>query len=163
MSLGPLDWLLLFSGLVLVFAVYFRWKAGFRGGETLSRDDVTLRSERYGLVGRPDRIVKKGGRLVVEDKKSGTRLYDSHRAQMGVYLLLAEEHYGERPSHAVVVMGDGRREKIKNTKALRKKVLDTVASIREAREDLERELLANASPGKCRRCAQRSNCNQRAG
>ena len=148
---------------ILFFAVFFRRRSGFRAGRTLSRDDVMLRSERHRLHGRPDRIVRRGKHLIIEDKKSGRRVYPSHRVQTGVYLLLTEEHYGERPAYAVVVLGNGRRVKVKNTSALRREVLDIVSSIRTAREHASKELLATASPGKCRGCAQRSNCNQRAG
>jgi len=151
------------GAILLVFATYFRHRAGFRWGRTLSRDNVTLRSERYRLVGRPDRIVRRGNRLIVEDRKSANRVQDSHRMQMGVYLLLAEEHYGVRPSHAVVVLRDGRRVKVKNTKALKGQVLEIVRAIRASRQNISRELRATGSPSKCRRCAQRQNCNQRVG
>jgi len=141
----------------------FRMKAGlgFGFGTTISHDNVTLRSQRDRLVGRPDRILVRGESLIIEDKKSARRLHDSHRAQMGVYMLLAEEHYGIRPLHAVVVLGDGSRKKVKNTMALRSQVLEVARQIREARKDVSTELSANASKPKCRSCSQRANCNQR--
>lgn len=160
MNLGA--WVLV-TGLVLFFAIYFRRRAGFRSGETLSHDNVTLRSERLGLIGRPDRIVRRGGKIIVEDKKSAMRLYDSQRAQMGVYMLLVEEHYGQKPSHAVVVLRDGRREVVKNTKALQRMVLNAVEGIREGRMELNKELRVRPSAAKCRGCGQRENCNQRVG
>ena len=154
---------LVIAGVVLFLGVYIRRRAGFGIGETISNDNVTLRSEKLGLMGRPDRIVRRGRKIIVEDMKSATRLYDSHRAQMGVYLLLVEEHYGQRPSHAVIVFKDGRRHKIKNTRALRSMVLKAVKRIKKARADLDRELRARPAPGKCRSCGQRENCKQRVG
>ena len=142
-------------------AVWYRRQAGFGRGHTISHDNLTLRSKRYGLIGRPDRIVRRGKTIIVEDKKPSRRVYGSHRVQMGVYMLLVEEHYGVRPAHAVLVLGDGRREKIRNTRELRNRVLDITAQIRKARSDLARPLQDVAIPAKCRACAQRQNCEQR--
>ena len=146
---------------ILFLAIRYRRRAGFGGGHTISHDNITLRSKRYGLVGRPDRIVRRGKQIIVEDKKRSMRIYESHRVQMGVYMLLVEEHYGVRPPHAVLVLGDGRREKIRNTKKLRAQVLDITARIRKARSDLRQPLRVVTTPAKCRACAQRQNCDQR--
>ncbi len=54
---------------LLFLAVWYRRRAGFGGGHTISHDNITLRSKRYGLVGRPDRIVRLGQTIIVEDKK----------------------------------------------------------------------------------------------
>ncbi len=66
-----------------------------------------------------------------------------------------------RPPHAVLVLGDGRREKIRNTNQLRERVLDITAQIRKARSDLRQPLRVVTTPAKCRACAQRQNCDQR--
>ena len=124
-------------------------------------DNLTLRSERYGLVGRPDRIVRRGKQIIVEDKKSGRRVFDSHRLQMGVYLLLIEEHFGVRPPYAVIVLEDGRRVKIANSKELRNAVLVITGRIREGRKKLGVPQPAKGSPAKCRACGQRKHCTQR--
>ena len=154
---------LVLAGLALIIGVYIRRRAGFGVGETISNDSVTLRSEKLGLIGRPDRIVRRGRKIIIEDMKSSNRVYDSHRAQMGVYMLLVEEHYGQRASHAVIVLRDGQRVKIKNTRALRSMVFKAVKGIKKAREDVNKELRATPEPGKCRYCGQREHCNQRAG
>ncbi len=147
---------------LLFLAIRYRRRAGFGRGHTVSHDNITLRSKRYGLIGRPDRIVRRGKTIIVEDKKPSRRVYESHRVQMVVYMLLVEEHYGVRPPHAVLVLGDGRREKIQNTKQLRAQVLDITAQIRKARSDLARPLAGVAIAAKCRACSQRHNCDQRA-
>ncbi len=149
------------AAMLLILAIRYRRRAGFGGGRTISHDNITLRSQRYGLVGRPDRIVRRGKTIIVEDKKPSARVYESHRVQMGVYMLLVEEHYGVRPPHAVLVLGDGRREEIRNTKQLRERVLDITAQIRKARSDPARPQQGVAIPAKCRACAQRQNCKQR--
>ncbi len=148
------------AGILFLALRYWRG-AGFGGGRTISHDNITLRSARYGLIGRPDHIVRRGKTIIVEDKKPSRRVYESHRVQMGVYMLLVEEHYGVRPPHAVLVLGDGCREKIQNTKQLRAQVLDITARIRKARSDLRQPLRVVTTPAKCRACAQRQNCDQR--
>ncbi len=150
------------AAVILFLAVWYRRGAGFGRGHTVSHDNITLRSKRYGLIGRPDRIVRRGKTIIVEDKKPSRRVYGSHRVQMGVYMLLVEEHYGVRPPHAVLVLGDGRREKIRNTRELRNRVLDITAQIRKARSDLRQPLRVVTTPAKCRACSQRHNCDQRA-
>ncbi len=148
---------------VVVLLLLVRRKYGFGAGKTISHDNMTLRSKRLGLIGRPDRIVERGGQFIVEDKKPGSRLFDSHRAQMGVYMLLVEEHFGVRPSHAVVVLGNGTRAKVNNTEKLRENVLRVVSRIREAKANLNQPLKARGSVAKCRACGQRKNCRQRVG
>ena len=52
---------------------------------------------------------------------------------MGVYFLLVEEELRIRPSHGIVVLGDGTRRRIENTGELRAGVLDLSGQIRAAR------------------------------
>jgi hypothetical protein len=56
--------------------------------------------------------------------------------------------------------GDGTREKVKNTEALRSEVLVVAEKIREHRRQLEEEIPVSQPPGKCRVCGQRSKCRQ---
>src|SRR4051812_5259580 len=69
-----------------------RWR-GLGDGKTVSLDRVTLTSRRLGLTGRPDRLVKGGGSVIIEEWKSSRFLRPGHRAQMGVYFLLVEDHF----------------------------------------------------------------------
>ena len=124
----------------------------------ISRDDVLLVSRRYGLTGRPDRIVKVGRHYIPEEKKPGLKVYDSYRAQLGVYLLLVEEHYGVRPPYGVLVLGDGRRVKIAQSEALRGWVLAMAEGIRRHRQQLGVALPPPANPRHCLGCGQRGHC-----
>ncbi len=55
--------LALVVGLVLVLAGRgMRQRRGLGEGQTVALDNVTLISERYGLTGRPDRLIREGGR-----------------------------------------------------------------------------------------------------
>lgn len=115
--------------LVVVLAGQGRAERGLGPGETLALDDVPLFSEKYGLVGRPDRIVRAGEFLIPEEWKSAKRVSDGHRLQLGAYFILLEEEYGVRPPHGVVVLGDGSRVEVKNTENLRSAVLAVAEKI----------------------------------
>jgi CRISPR-associated exonuclease Cas4 len=150
-----------FLGLLLVvLAMRERRVRGLGSGATVALDDVTLYSERYGLVGRPDRIVRKGEHLIPEEWKSAKRANERHRFQLGTYFLLIEEEYGVRPPFGVVVLGDGSRVEVKNTEELRSKVLAIAERIRAARRAIRDEIPVRQPAAKCRACGQRSNCRQ---
>ena len=137
-----------------------RRRRGLGRGKTVSLDRVTLTSRRYGLVGRPDRIIKAAGSIVVEEWKSSRVLRHSHRAQMGVYFLLIEDQLRIRPTHGFIVCGDGTRHQIENTPELRAWVLTIAGKIREARAAVTVPIAVNPSPAQCRSCGQRNNCGQ---
>ena len=109
----PLPWVggiaaaVLAVGLLLIVSGHsMRRRRGLTGARTLDLDGRNLYSARYGLAGRPDRIVEEGGLPIPEEWKSGRRVHDSHRVQLGVYLILIEEETGIRPPHGYVVLGE---------------------------------------------------------
>jgi CRISPR-associated exonuclease Cas4 len=128
--------------------------------ETAEISNRTLFSERYGLVGRPDRIIRVGDRLMPEEWKSSKRVQPWHEAQLGVYFLLIEESYGTRPPYGVIVTEDGERHRVENSEELRAWVLDTADRIRAARAFVAEEIPVNPKPWQCRACGQRSRCRQ---
>jgi CRISPR-associated exonuclease Cas4 len=137
-----------------------RQRRGLGGGKTVSLDRVTLTSHRSGLTGRPDRLIKADGTIIVEEWKSARRVWPSHRAQMGCYFLLIEEELRIRPSHGFIVCGDGTRHRIENDEALRGWVLDIAGQIRTARAAVTEPIPVNPKPGQCRRCGMRGHCGQ---
>jgi CRISPR-associated exonuclease Cas4 len=137
-----------------------RLRRGLGGGKTVSLDRVTLTSRRLGLTGRPDRLIKADGTIIVEEWKSSRRVWPSHRAQMGCYFLLIEEELRIRPLHGFIVLGDGTRHMIENTEELRAWVLDLAAQIRAARPAITEPIPVNPKPSQCRACSQRGNCGQ---
>ena len=149
-------------GLVIAIrAVRARWERGLGWGETVALDNVTLFSKRHELVGRPDRIVRVRGKLIPEEWKSSTKRVEPwHIAQLAVYFILVEEHYGARPPYGFVVLGDGVRKRIKNTEELREKVLGIASEVREARRHVEEELRVSPQKWQCRACGVRSGCVQ---
>jgi CRISPR-associated exonuclease Cas4 len=146
--------------LLVVFAERGRRKRGLGSGETVALDDVILFSERLNLVGRPDRIVKRGKTFIPEEWKSAKRVNHGHRLQLGTYFLLIEEEHGVRPPFGVVVLGDGKRVEVENTEALRSEVLAIAQKIREHRAKIREEVPARQPAAKCRGCGQRGNCGQ---
>lgn len=137
-----------------------RRRAGLGEGQTVSLDRLVLTSKQLGLTGRPDRIIRNGDAIVVEEWKSAKRLRQSHVAQLGVYFLLAEDRFCVRPSHGFISCGDGSRHRIENTAELRQQVLATAGQIQAARLRLADPLPVNPPPAKCRACGQRKNCRQ---
>ena len=110
--------LALLVGLVLMLAGRgMRQRRGLGGGKTVSLDRITLTSHRLGLTGRPDRLIKKDGTIIVEEWKSSRSVWPNHRAQMGVYFLLIEEELRIRPPHGFIVCGDGTRHRIDNMRS----------------------------------------------
>jgi CRISPR-associated exonuclease Cas4 len=146
--------------LLLLTARRARTSRGLGSGETVALDDVTLYSARLKLVGRPDRIVRRGGTYIPEEWKSSKRVSHGHRLQLGAYFLLIEEGYGVRPPYGVVVLGDGARVEVPNTATLRAEVLAIAATIRAHRARLTKPVPVTQPPAKCRRCGQRANCGQ---
>ena len=159
--MNALPIVILIGVVIVIVAVVIRRRAGFGFGTTVSHDNVTLSSDELGLIGRPDRIVKRGKYFIPEDKKLTARLFDNHRAQMGVYLILVENHYRIRPPYGIIVLANGKRKKIPNTAKLRAWVLDINANIRRHRFTPNEPLKPVTTPAKCRGCGQRNNCEQR--
>jgi CRISPR-associated exonuclease Cas4 len=77
MSLPPAGWIALAAVLALLLGLWLmlagrgiRLRRGLGGGKTVSLDRVTLTSRRLGLTGRPDRLIKSDGTIIVEEWNS---------------------------------------------------------------------------------------------
>jgi CRISPR-associated exonuclease Cas4 len=137
-----------------------RRRRGLGSGKTVSLDQISLTSRRLGLTGRPDRLIKVDGTIIVEEWKSARTLRPWHRAQMGCYFLLIEEELRTRPSQGFIVCGDGSRHRIENDEALRAWVLDLAGQIRAARANVTQPIPVKPVPGQCRPCGMRGHCGQ---
>ena len=113
-----------------------------------------------GLTGRPDRLIKADGTIIVEEWKNSRRVWPSHRAQLGVFFLLIEDQLGVTPSHGFIVCGDGTRHRIENTEELRAWVLGVAGQIRAARAAVTEPISVNPRPSLCRPCGMRGHCGQ---
>jgi hypothetical protein len=75
----PAGWIALAAVLALLLGLWLvlagqgmRRRRGLGGGKTVSLDRVTLTSRRLGLTGRPDRLIKADGTIIVEEWKSSS-------------------------------------------------------------------------------------------
>ncbi len=96
-----------------------------------------------------------------EAKPSSERLYDSHRIQVGAYLLLIEEEYGVRPPYGIVALKDGSEVKIQNTRKLRRWTLDIAKKVRALRANATRQAHVQPTPGQCLECSYHDKCTRR--
>ncbi len=163
---------LLLLVLLLAVAAYVllaRWTRsrrlamGIGEGTIVSADDSvirapTLRSERLGLVGRCDHLLRVGDAYVpVEQKPSARRLQQSHILQVGALCLLVQDVYGARPPYGVIVLADGSQQRVTFSEELERGVVRTMAEMR-------RILATGEPPGprwvgaKCRACGYHPVC-----
>lgn len=123
---------------------------------------VTLRAERYRLVGRPDALRRLAdGRLVPIELKSRAAPPrgppTSHVVQVAAYCLLVEETTGTAPPFGVLRYGDGVEFRVPWDAAARTGVLRWRAAM-----DRPYDGRASPAPGKCAHCGWRNVCDARA-
>jgi CRISPR-associated exonuclease Cas4 len=165
MGADPMIWLAL---AVLVIGFLFiltgkssRHRRGLSAGRTLDLDTRVLHSRRFRLVGRPDRLFRDGNAVIPEEWKSSHKVYKSHIAQLGAYLILVEEEYGVRPPYGVISFKGSDPVRIENTPELRAWVLDVADLIRASRLQLADPIQVNQPAAKCRACGMREGCGQK--
>jgi CRISPR-associated exonuclease Cas4 len=136
---------------------------GIAEGKIVSADDSlvrapTLRSERLGLVGRCDHLLRvTDAYFPLEQKPSARRLQQSHILQVGALCLLVQDVYGVRPPYGVVVLADGSQARVTFSEELERGVVRTMAEMR-------RILATGEPPGprwvgaKCRACGYHPVC-----
>ncbi len=118
-----------------------------------------LVSERYGLSGRPDHIIRKDGYWIPVELKTGRTprgpLF-SHIVQVGTYCMIIEDIKGKSPPYGIIKYPEKSFE-IEYSEELRNIVL-------KKRDELLRDLDRGEAhrnhrrPGKCRTCSRRNRC-----
>lgn len=64
---------------------------------------VVLYSDKYGICGKPDYVIKERGQLVpMELKPTANKVYDSHLVQLFTYCLLVEENFGVKVNYGII-------------------------------------------------------------
>jgi CRISPR/Cas system-associated exonuclease Cas4 (RecB family) len=153
--------LLLVGVVLLLLARWLRRRSRVPAGRLLASDagarpGMVLSSERHGLHGRPDYLIRRGRQVIpVELKPSQDRPHDSAVMQLMVYCLLVEERFG-RPEYGLLVLRDGARP-IAFTDARRAALLDILAAMRAAPAVPPR---GHEQPGRCRACAFAPVCSE---
>ncbi|MCI4350904.1 MAG: PD-(D/E)XK nuclease family protein [Thermoplasmata archaeon] len=135
------------------------------GGEVVAvdvgRTGGPLRAPRWGIVGRPDEIVRLAdGREVPVEVKSRTTprggIPDSHRLQVYAYLALLDDQPRGAPPFGVLRYGDGREFRVPWNDAARQEL---AATITEARRPYDGR--ARPGPDRCPRCPWYAACDAR--
>jgi CRISPR-associated exonuclease Cas4 len=166
MLLATVILLLLCTAMYVALVVWSsrqRRRLGLRGGRVTAADDSrlgspTLRSERLGLVARPDHVLEVDGmHIPVEQKPSARRVWPSHTLQVSAQCALLEEAFGVRPSHAVLVLANDRQQRVPFTPELEQQLLGTMQRMRDILESGEAPGPC-WSRGKCAGCGYRQIC-----
>lgn len=119
---------------------------------------VTLRSDRYRLVGRPDVLRRRSDGLLVPVELKRRPIpprgpFPSHALQVAAYCLLVEEVTGRAPPFGVLRYDD--REVVLPWNARSR--AEVLATLRRVRAPYDGD--ANPSPAKCARCAWSPSCD----
>lgn len=129
------------------------------------RLDQPLLSRKYGLVGKPDLLLRQqrdGAELLIPVEIKSARqpgqAHEGHLLQLGAYLLLVEENYATAPTFGILRYADG-EALVAWTPALRAQVLGAADAIRTARKasDVPR---SHDDPHRCRNCGYSHACDQ---
>lgn len=121
-----------------------------------------FKSERYGLIGRPDYIIKIDDRVIpVEEKKGRTPkgpLF-SHILQIAAYCLLIEEETGKAPPYGLLKYPEHEHE-IEYNEDLKKVLLEKLDEMRAIMRTGEAHRNHNR-PGKCVHCSRKDLCPEK--
>ncbi len=161
--------------LLLALAIALLWRArrgraasGLPRGQVVyvdsrawQRPPEPLRAPRYGLVGRPDYLLRQGRAIIpIEAKPSreAEEPYPSDILQLAAYCLLVEEGYGHSPPHGLIVYRE-RTFEIPFDAGLRRALLDTLSTMRrcERQRDVPRD---HDDPSRCAACSMRGHCDE---
>lgn len=131
--------------------------------EYIDMDEAkAYKSEKYGLTGRPDYVIKLGDNLIpVEEKKGRTPrgpLF-SHILQVAAYCLLLEEATGRAPPYGLLKYPEHEHE-IEYNEDLKKVLLAKLDEMRRMMATGEAHRNHNR-PGKCLHCSRNSVCPER--
>lgn len=152
---------------LLLLAVHFnRAKESYAmpSGEAVYSDFKAqgriLKSERYGLTGKPDRIMQTtDGVIPYEYKTTNSETpREGHMLQMAAYFLILEENYPGSPVSYGVLKYRNTAFRIENSPELRNELFNVMDQIRGAPGMPERN---HGSPRRCVYCSFRQICPQK--
>ncbi|MGD9962630.1 MAG: CRISPR-associated protein Cas4, partial [Thermoplasmata archaeon] len=125
-------------------------------------ESKVFKSERYGLSGRPDYVIRLADNIIpVEEKKGRTPqgpLF-SHILQVAAYCLLIEDTMGKAPPYGLLKYPE-REDEIEYNEDLKKVLVGKLGEIRDAMASGEAHR-NHDRPGKCVHCSRRDVCPER--
>ncbi len=153
--------------LLLVVAVVLRWRAGLPWGRVAAMDvgvgrplERPLVATRYGLVGKPDYLIERGGAMVPVEVKPGRRAphpYDSDLMQLAAYCLLVEETTGHTPPCGYLRYANA-TFRLSYTPAVRRRLVALLAEM-HALLDTDDVARSHDDPRRCAGCGFRTFCD----
>ena len=126
----------------------------------LSEPGPVLRSERYGVAGRPDYVVGRGRHIIPVEVKPGRRAtepYESDVLQLAAYCLLVSEDTGRRVPYGLLRYREA-TFRIPYTRQLERTLLRTLDAMRADRAAAPDR--SHDDPLRCQRCGLRDACGQ---
>ena len=125
----------------------------------LSSGGKVLVSRRYMISGKPDMILKKRDAIIPFEYKTtnADKPRTGHLLQMAAYFLILEENFPGMNIDYGIIEYKKQKFRIKNTVELRRKLLSTLAEMRQFRPGTPRN---HHNPGKCFRCSFKDSCLQ---
>lgn len=124
----------------------------------------TLVSERYGLTGKPDYLVRIAAGVVPIELKSAHlprtgRPHEGNRMQLAAYCLLVEDTMQASVPYGVIKYRDG-SVRIPFTDELRERLLSLLPEIRAARKDATECHRSHRQRARCLKCGYRVICSE---
>lgn len=164
--LAPLT-LLVLGLLLLLWAWRLRHATGLPWARVASSDTGGRRVEqplfapRYGLVGKPDYLIERGGGLIPVEVKPSRRAqepYYSDMMQLAAYCLLVEETSGRAPHYGLLRYAEA-TFRIPYNRELRNELLAILEAMRAdgAADDCDRD---HDEARRCRGCGFYAVCEQ---
>ena len=124
--------------------------------------DKVFRSEKYGLSGTPDYVIRINENMIPVEEKTGRTpkgpLF-SHILQVAAYCLLIEDSTGRAPPYGLLKYPEHEHE-VEYNQELRNLLLKNMEEMREVRRTGDAHRNHNR-PGKCRSCSRRDLCDER--
>lgn len=119
-----------------------------------------LRSERLGISGKPDMIVRRGREIIPYEYKStdSDKPREGHIMQMAAYFAILEENFPDNTVNYGVLKYKDTAFRIENTQELRLRLIETVNEMRSLSGMPERN---HEKSGRCFRCSFSNSCEQR--
>jgi len=161
--------------MLVVAAVLFRLGRRGRAASGLPRGTVVyvdshdwersppLRAPRYGLVGRPDYLLRDGRAIIpveVKPSRQAPEPYEADLLQLAAYCLLVEETYRVTPPHGLIVYQQHTFE-VPFDEAMREELLAVLEEMRQAGDD-DDVLRSHDQPARCIACSMRGHCGEEA-
>ena len=158
---------LFFVLFISIIAIYFLIKAkrrfsipaGKRIYQDLSSKGRILRSEKYGVSGKPDMIKRKRHKLIPFEYKSGNSDYprEGHVFQMAAYFLILEENYPKYKVPYGILKYNNRAFVLKNDEHTRDRLLYV---LNEMRSQYAEPIRNHQSRVRCLHCSFNEICEQ---